>query len=988
MLLSPRIALLVLLFVAPAGAGAFAQAALVDDVLTGYSLTSWNDGEGHRLGSVYAIVQDDRGYLWIGSDAGLFRFDGSRFTSWATMSATPLPAVAVRALHVTRDGSIWVGLADGAGVRQLRGETIAPPFEGLSATDAVSDLVEDHQGTMWAVSGRVLYRLRDGRWSKVTLPWREREGLVLQPLVGRNGDLWVGTRWGVFHRPAGGGFEVASREYVWGLSEDAAGRIWTTDIVSGFRPLAAPSSEPHGLEGAGYRLIHDRRGNLWIATFGEGLWRVAHDTRQGPARVERANLRTGLSSDSVQALAEDRDGNIWVGTTGGLHRLTERKLTPVQDVGFVVAIEQDADGRVWAGTTNGVIRFAASPTAWNRAGGSGQGLDIRSLYRHADGTLWVGSTDGLYRLRGNRLERVAIAGRPQMLVMSISPDGRGGLWLGDGDWLYRWQGGRLVPLAAPPGAEESLRITFARHDSRGRVWLGFSNGRLGELDEDGRLQLVATGDDALPHRAIFAAIDDADDVVWIGGSGGLTRLAHGRAATISRTRGLPGDRIWSIVQDAQRQLWLSMDRGLVRLDPDEVVRALDDPSYRLQYALYDTHDGLAGAAIGVIHSVRATDGSLWFVRGGGVTVVDPAALADETAAGPAPIHIESVVANEQRVGPDARTAFAAGTRRIQISYTALALTASGQARFRYRLEGFDTDWVDAGPRRTAYYTNLSPGQYRFRVAADAEDEAHSSEATWDFSIRPAFYQTPAFAALAGAAVCLGIWGAWRARLNLARRQFTLALAERARLSREIHDTLLQSLVGVALQLDAVSNSLGPASVNARAQLTRIRRLVESYIREARQSIWDLRSPLLDARDMASALHAFGKRAVADTPVRFAMTVNGTPYRCTPKVENQLLRIGQEALTNSVRHAEATRVHLELTFAPAAVTLRVSDNGRGFEIAHSAVDPEHHYGLTTMRERAEELDGQFSLISAAGRGTRVEAVIPTSPVASREATAEA
>jgi signal transduction histidine kinase len=225
------------------------------------------------------------------------------------------------------------------------------------------------------------------------------------------------------------------------------------------------------------------------------------------------------------------------------------------------------------------------------------------------------------------------------------------------------------------------------------------------------------------------------------------------------------------------------------------------------------------------------------------------------------------------------------------------------------------------------------------------------------------------------------------RLRLARRQFSLALAERARLSREIHDTLLQSLVGVALQLDAISSNLGPSSVHARTQLTRVRRQVESYIREARQSIWDLRSPVPEARDMVTALREFGKRAVHDTSIRFAATVTGIPYRCTPKIENQLLRIGQEAVTNAVRHASASRIHLDVAFEARSVTLRVTDDGRGFEISQSVVDPEHHYGLTTMRERAEDLDGQFRLVSAAGRGTTVEAVVPTLVAGRGNVTAE-
>jgi signal transduction histidine kinase len=210
-----------------------------------------------------------------------------------------------------------------------------------------------------------------------------------------------------------------------------------------------------------------------------------------------------------------------------------------------------------------------------------------------------------------------------------------------------------------------------------------------------------------------------------------------------------------------------------------------------------------------------------------------------------------------------------------------------------------------------------------------------------------------------------------------KRQFSLALAERARLSREIHDTLLQSLVGVALQFDGIANALGPSSIGAREQLTRIRRQVEAYIREARQSIWDLRSPVLETHDLAAALGAFARETIGDKPIRFTSVVTGDDAVRPPKVDNQLLRIGQEAITNAVRHANPRRIHLEITFGSEAVTLRVEDDGRGFQGNRSAVDEDSHYGLTTMRERAEELGGTFSINSAAGKGTSIEAIVPLS-----------
>src|SRR6185295_17654265 len=301
-------------------------------------------------------------------------------------------------------------------------------------------------------------------------------------------------------------------------------------------------------------------------------------------------------------------------------------------------------------------------------------------------------------------------------------------------------------------------------------------------------------------------------------------------------------------------LWLSVERGLIRLKRDEVTRAAEAAGHRVQYRLYDTADGLAGANLGAIRSSRGPDGRLWFARGGGLTVVDPRAVAVDRGPQSAPVQIEAVRANEQRLLPAPQTKLPAGTRRLQISYTAVSLTASNKIRFRYRLDGFDTNWIEAGTRRQAFYTDLSPRDYQFRVEAASEDGRWTaSSATWPFAISPAFYQTSWFFSACALGAVIVVWGSWRVRLRLVRRQFSMVLDERARLSREIHDTLLQSLVGVALQFDGISNSIDASAAAAKEQLVRVRREVEAYIREARQSIWDLRSPVLETHDLPAAL---------------------------------------------------------------------------------------------------------------------------------------
>jgi signal transduction histidine kinase/ligand-binding sensor domain-containing protein len=945
----------------------------VDNLLSGYALTSWTDGDGVPLGTVYAIGQDRDGYLWIGTDAGLLRFDGVRFTLWNSLADTRLPPSPASALCVARDGSLWVGLM-GDGVRRIRGLQWRPEDQPQGTLGAVTDLTEDHRGTIWAISDAGLFRVRNGRWEPMPILWNDRDALVQRLFVGSHGELWVSTgRGGVFQWvETTGQFQRMAAGFTWDVHEDAQGTIWTTDIVAGFKRLGEPSPRPEPFAGSGYRLAHDRQGNLWIATLGEGLWRARVD-KTSTRTIERTVLRTGLSSDSVQSLLEDRDGNIWVGTTAGLHRLTERKLTPIEDVGFVVDVAPGDNGSAEAGTTNGLINFSMIPGQWQRARNAPRGPALRTLFRDAQGSLWIGTNDGAWRLSRGVFTRVPLPKPPTTAITLITSAARGGVWLGYDNWLYRWDGRAITRLEISPGHGVN-QITQAHTDTSGRLWVAFDQGKVGFVDAGGAFHPVDSHEGIANGTQAF--FEDRARVLWAAGSSGVSRVAEGHVATVNRDNGLPANRVWSIVEDDDRYLWLSVDRGLVRVSRDELVKAADDRAHRIQFKLYDTSDGLAGAPLGNTRSARGSDGRLWFVRGGGLTEVDPKHLGPIEAPISVPVRIEAAIANEERLKPDPLTSLPAGTRRLQINYTAVALNAANKIRFRYRLDGFDTDWVEAGARRQAFYTNLSPGRYRFLVEANSEDGTWTTaNAAWAFAIRPAFYQTNWFYAASFAGVALLVAGVWRIRLRRVRREFGLVLAERARLSREIHDTLLQSLVGVALQFDGIANALDGSSSAARNQLVRIRRHVEAYIREARQSIWDLRSPVLEARDLPSALRDFGRRAAAGTPVRFAATITGTPRQCSAKVENHLLRIGQEAVTNAVRHAHATRITLEMRFEDASVTLRVCDDGRGFEYEYPTHDGDNHYGLTTMRERAEELGGRFTVATGVGRGTAVETVVP-------------
>jgi signal transduction histidine kinase len=340
------------------------------------------------------------------------------------------------------------------------------------------------------------------------------------------------------------------------------------------------------------------------------------------------------------------------------------------------------------------------------------------------------------------------------------------------------------------------------------------------------------------------------------------------------------------------------------------------------------------------------------------------------------VRIESITADARTFDPASGKPVPAGTAHVQTTFTALTLADPTRVRFRYRLEGFDRDWVDAGTARQASYTNLSPREYRFRVEASNGDGIWGGAgATMDFTVEPMFYQTRWFYAACVAAAGLIVGGVWRLRVRRVRRQFALVLAERIRMSRAIHDTLLQGLAGLALQVDDLSHNIDGSPTLAKARVLRIRQQVEEYIREARQSIWDLRSPRLEGHDLAHALREAGARAVADRAVYLDFDVTGSTHRCTPSTDEQLLLIGQEALNNAVLHGRATRVKVALDYGAERTRLSVSDDGCGFDPL-AAPPADGHCGLSSMRERAEFARGHVRIESAPGRGTYVEAVVPT------------
>jgi signal transduction histidine kinase/ligand-binding sensor domain-containing protein len=963
-----RAALLCLLVIP---APAFADAG---GALAGYSVTTWTEKEGLPAGRVRALAQGDDGYLWLGLETGLVRFDGVRFARW---DSSRMPEGSVWSLLSARDHSLWIGFSGATPIVRLHNGRMTPfgAAEGLPNTLAAT-FYEDREGVLWAGTLSGLFRFTGKKWERVDV---SDATAVIGVFEDGEGRMLAATPAGVYRRPSSNApFELVARVSVASnvyssFTRDHAGAVWVTDFHDGFHRLdqKAALTPPTSMRGWGVQLLNDRRGAMWVATQGQGLWRVTPSADGRAPGVSVATMRDGLASEAVQALLEDREGNLWVGTPGGLQRLSPHRVTPRRDLGVARALESTPDGSMWVGTSSGLMRFTGGDSRLYTEADGLPGSVVLALHAGPRGELWIATELGVAVYESGRFTRLPLpkdAVLPRIFAIATAGED---VWLRDFFFrLHHWRNGALLPVDDLP---EPFRtnVRSVHTDRNGHVWFGAGDGQLAERDPSGALQVRQ-----LPIGGAVRLYEDREGVLWVGGDDGMSRIAGGEVLHITRAAGFPGS-VKSIAEDKTGVLWVGLGTGVIRLEkPRFLEAARSGDARKLLYRFFNAADGVAGIPIaeGTCTGVRGADGRIWFVTSGGLTIVDP----DRVGPPPVmpPVRIESVTADAQKFDPQLGLFAPSRTSHLHIAFTALTLTDPTRIRFRYRLDGFDHDWVDPGGSREAVYTNLPPQQYRFVVEATNGDGVWTPGTTWNFGVEPMFYQTRAFLVVMAALAGLVVAVVWRLRVRGVRREFALVLAERIRMSRAIHDTLLQGLAGLALQMDDLSHTLDAADpASARPRVVKIRRMVEEYIREARQSIWDLRSPRLTQSDLPNALKQVGERAIGERAVTLDFSVKGTPHRCAPGVEEQLLHIGQEAVNNAVQHGRATRVDMEIAYDDGHTRLRVSDDGCGFDPG-TLYGANGHYGLISMRERAEQVKGRVRIDSAPGRGTLVEAVVPS------------
>jgi signal transduction histidine kinase/ligand-binding sensor domain-containing protein len=979
---------------------AFALSSSLD--ISQYAHTAWRSAEGFPVkGVITGIAQTPDGYLWIATEFGtLLRFDGVR-----TVPLKPSIHEKLLSMFASRDGTLWIGSDGGLASWKAGTLTKYSELEG----NYVNSFAEDGEGTVWVGlswdpgGGRVC-AIRRG--TAQCSPAHGSLGRYVRSLCSDGDKLWVYGESGLWQwKPAPARQSTVQKPEDWFLSRmsctnDAGGSLiaipgGVSQIVDGeILPFRLPDSpnlpDPTSM-------LRDRDGGLWIGTASHGLLHV-HE-----GRTDRFTRSDGLSGDSIRALFEDLEGSIWVATLDGLDRFRERAVPSVSvsqglsrnDVWSVLGAR---DGSVWIGSRDGLHRWKDGRFTRYPSGG-GLGNNPGSLFEDERGRIWASTSRGLTYFSEGRF--TPVTREPSGQVHSITEDRGGRLWFSEdfegrqtiGSLEVGAVGGHVGEVHRIPGGrlglELSSKITLSP-DLRGGLWIGARNALA--YFKDGAVEESYTTVDGRRFRDVSGLYSDAEGTLWAAADAGLLRLRDGRLTMLTSANGLPcAPPVWWVTEDDDRSLWLSLNCGVARIRRPELEAWVADTKRTVAVTIFDNADGVRqrwnpSQGYGPI-ATRSRDGKVWFIGMDGVGVIDPRRLSHNGL--PPPVHIERIAANGELYWQNL-TAMAPSIltlppviRDLEIEFTALSLAVPDKVRFRYKLEGQDPDWKEVANERKVQYSNLAPGSYRFRVIAS------NNSGVWNevgdalsFDVAPAYYQTNWFRALCAILLLLLAWAGYQLRVRTLHRQFEMTLdarvAERTRIARDLHDTLLQSFHGLLLRFQTALNLLPDRPAESKQVLASAIDQAGEAITEGRDAVQGLRTSATEMNDLADSIRALGEELADENSAQaiLRVEVQGTPRVLHPIVRDEVFRIAGEALRNAFRHAAAKQVEVELRYDERQLRVRVRDDGKGIDPeVLRAKGREGHFGLGGMRERAKLAGGKLTVWSGLDTGTEVELSIP-------------
>jgi len=958
--------------------------------LGSYARQTWVMENGLPQNTVTAAIQTRQGFLWLGTEVGLVRFDGNSFALFDRASNPALPDNDICCLLEAPDGAMWIGTSGGLARWQSGTMRAYTTRDGLPG-NGIRGLALSGDGQIWVNTDEGIARLSGDRFVPPSNA-DVNEVLVATP-SGASG-FWIETAQA--DESAGSGWKRSTSDA--GLLEDVI--EFRTALTGGQMAYASRSlllvmrgdhvvqrfSAGKDLPGSRIQaLLADREGSLWIGT-NSGLARL------DGGKVETLPVTDPLAAASVLALMEDCEGNLWVGTEGGgLDILRDQRFRIVSARDGLVsdattAIAEDRAGTLWVGTQG------AGLNSFEREGNrivTAKSLTVRdglmsnlilTLAAAPNGDVWVGTPDGLNRIRGARVDAFTSAdGLPDDFIRSLLVDSDGTLWIGTRRGLVHWKdasGNKTAP-DAPPQLEiltqtnglGSDTVGAMTRDTKGDLWVATLGG-LSRL-RGAKISNYTTAN-GLSSNIPTALLPLADGTLVIGTQDHGWDLWNGQGFIAGAGGGLDQISIHAILNDADGHLWFATGNGIARCDWNGGANGA--AAACTHWINFGTADGLRSretTANSHPSATRSKDGLLWFATPKGLVEVDPAHFPVNNVAPPVAVERFTVDDVEQPLlGAKSLPKIAAGHVHFEFDYAGLSFTAPLKVRYRYRLEGFDRDWTNAGTRRSAYYTNIPPGSYTFRVQAANNDGLwNTTGAAISFELKPHFYQTLWFYALLLLALAASIFMLIKGRLRTAQREFHAVLGERSRIAREIHDTLAQGYAGISVQLEMLAELLRQRKVDAAAEhLNKTREYVREGLADARQSIWALRTQDSDETTLPVRLGRVVE-AAGDGALAAQFKVFGAYRPLPPGTEREILRIAQEAIHNVKKHAGARKLTVQLKYESAAIELEVSDDGRGGALEQVETG-RGGFGLTGMRERAAAIRGMLEVKSVTGEGTTV------------------
>jgi signal transduction histidine kinase/ligand-binding sensor domain-containing protein len=952
-----------------------------------YAHNAWTVRDGFFKGSLDSIGQTPDGYLWLGTEFGLVRFDGVQSVPWQPPAGEHLPSSNILSLLVARDGRLWIGTFNGLASWKDGKLTHYPELAGQK----IFALLEDREGTVWAgvtTSGR-LCAIQNGSVQCYGQAASLGRGVGALYEDSR-GYLWAGATTGLWRwKPGPPKLYQMPEPAIRALIESDAGALLVS-MDGGIRQLVDGKIEAYPIRGAGRqfapsRLLRDRNGGLWIGTSDQGLLHV----HQG--RTDLFARSDGLSSDAIARLFEDREGNIWVATMDGLDRFRDFAVPTISvkqglSNAVVGAVLAARDGSVWLSTRDGLNRWNDGRVTTYRKGDSGLPGNADSLFQDEGGRIWVSTPRGVAWFDNGRF--IPVHGVPGGNVHSIAGDRAGNLWIGHDQGLFHLlEEGVVEQIPWARLARNDLARSLLYDPLQGGLWLGLGDGGVAYF-KDGRVRASYSSADGLGEGPVDGLALDRDGRLWAATEGGLSRVKDGHVATLTSKNGLPCDTVHWVMEDDDHSFWLGTACGLVRIARPELDAWVTDSKRKIQATVFDTSDGVRSHANASSYSPRVAktkDGKLWFLPLDGVSVIDPRHLPFSKL--PPPVHVEQITADRKKYETSSSQRLPALTRDLEIDYTALSLVTAEKVFFRVKLEGHDPDWKDMGTERKKFYSDLPPRNYRFLVkACNNSGVWNEAGASFDFSIGPAYYQTRWFQASCVAAFLGLLWALYRYRLHRIAREFEARLDgrvnERTRIARELHDTLLQSFQALMIHFQAVDNLLPPGK--GKEALEKVLDRADQALVEGRNAIQSIRSSTTVTNELSHAVTALGEELAGSHDgengrATFRVSVEGTPRDLRPILRDDIYRIAREALQNAFRHAQASQIEADITYGDGLLRLRVRDDGKGIDPKHLHAGREGHWGLPGMRERAQQIGAQFEMWSEVGAGTEVELRIPGSQV---------